>query len=80
MRRFWADMYLAQFYDDANRVGMHPSIGIDSGYLIASQGAKPYNLVGETGMPAADCRQKAPHISLLSGNPCLCGLARPILG
>ncbi len=42
-------MYLAQFYDDATAVGMHPSIGIDSGYLLASQGAEPYNPVGETG-------------------------------
>ena len=40
-------MYLAQFYDDAATVGMHPSIAIDSGYMLASQVAAPYSPVGE---------------------------------
>jgi len=55
MHRFWANMYLAQFYDDAPSVARHPSIAIDSGYMIASQGAYNYELVEDTGVAAVDC-------------------------
>ena len=46
-------MYLAQFYDDKVSASRHPTIMIDSGYLIASQGAYNYDPVGDTGGPAS---------------------------
>ncbi len=47
--RFWANMYLAQFYDDAISASRHPSIAIDSGFMAVSQGAYNYDPVGDTG-------------------------------
>lgn len=49
LRRFWANMYLAQFYDDAVSASRHPSIAIDSGFMAVSQGAYNYDPVGDTG-------------------------------
>ena len=43
--RFWADMYLAQFYEDTESASMHPTIAIDSGGLIASRGHEGFNPV-----------------------------------
>ena len=48
--RFWADMYLAQYYDEPVSASAHPTITIDSGYMLASQGAQNYNPVGTTGL------------------------------
>ena len=47
--RFWANMYLAQFYDDAVSASRHPSIVIDQGFMAVNQGAFNYEPVGDTG-------------------------------
>lgn len=49
MCRFWANMYLAQFYDDTVSASRHPSIVIDQGFMAVSQGAYNYEPVGDTG-------------------------------
>lgn len=43
-------MYLAQYYDETFSASTHPTITIDSGYLLASQGPKTYSPVGSTGV------------------------------
>ena len=42
-------MYLAQFYDDAISASRHPIIGIDSGFMLVTQGAHTHEPVGDTG-------------------------------
>ena len=42
-------MYLAQFYDDAVSASRHPSIAIDSGFMMVTQGAYTHEPVGDTG-------------------------------
>ena len=50
LRSFWADMYLAQYYDEDFSASTHPTIAVDSGYLLASQGPRTYTPVGATGV------------------------------
>ena len=47
--RFWANMYLAQFYDDSLSASRHPSIAIDSGFMAVTQGITTHYPVGDTG-------------------------------
>ncbi|CAK0786758.1 hypothetical protein CVIRNUC_009972 [Coccomyxa viridis] len=51
---FWADMYLAQYYDDPFQASTHPTITIDSGYLLAAQAPETYIPVGSTGYWQSD--------------------------